>query len=563
MFAFTVDLLTGRFVAKAYNDHNRPEWPPHPARLFSALVATWAEGDPASPEGIMESHALRWLEEQGAPEILASGEHSIAVRTVMSVFVPVNDASIVSAPDRAPLDEAETAVAEATDDKMRIKAEKDLVKQRKKFEENTAKAIATSLKIGKETVSSALRVLPDFRGKQPRTFPSITPESSTFAFCWPEVTLSDDVREALQRLASRLVRIGHSSTLVSAAIKEGPLAALRARTEIFVPDSVSGSKTIRWVTPGQFDVLLEAFERHQETEPRVLPAKFVRYREGTETISESAKQTCFDSEFIVFRRLSGPRLPMVSTVGLAKQFRRALMSHADQPIDEIISGHKPEGAPAETPHVAVVPLPVVSGPYPDGALLRIAVVLPRNCNEASRRAVMRAVARMEQTSGIDGNDALSVEINLGEAGRLMVQRKEWGEEARNREWVKASTHWASATPIALDKNPGNLHDENVVRRQKAFEEATEIVAAAVANIGLPRPRSIDVVRSCVLPGSTKPRNFPRYPIDPRRNQRVLVHVRLVFDQVIQGPILLGAGRYDGLGLCLPIFPDRNKGSKQQ
>lgn len=54
MFAITIELLGGSYVATAYNDRDRGEWPPHPARLFSALVATWADGDPQSDEGLGE-----------------------------------------------------------------------------------------------------------------------------------------------------------------------------------------------------------------------------------------------------------------------------------------------------------------------------------------------------------------------------------------------------------------------------------------------------------------------------------------------------------------------------
>ena len=74
---------------------------------------------------------------------------------------------------------------------------------------------------------------------------------------------------------------------------------------------------------------------------------------------------------------------------------------------------------------------------------------------------------------------------------------------------------------------------------------------AVQRIGLPAPIEVDVLRSCVLPGTAKPLHYPRFPIDPRRPQRVLVHARLVFGEPVEGPVLLGAGRYQGLGLFLP------------
>ena len=87
-FGIEVNFLTGRYVATCHNERQRCEWPPHPARLFSALVATWAEDeqDPA------EREALEWLESQGPPAISASGA---TPRTVVSHFVPVNDTSVV------------------------------------------------------------------------------------------------------------------------------------------------------------------------------------------------------------------------------------------------------------------------------------------------------------------------------------------------------------------------------------------------------------------------------------------------------------------------------------
>ena len=32
MLALRIELLTGRYVATAYDDRNTAEWPPHPAR---------------------------------------------------------------------------------------------------------------------------------------------------------------------------------------------------------------------------------------------------------------------------------------------------------------------------------------------------------------------------------------------------------------------------------------------------------------------------------------------------------------------------------------------------
>ena len=39
MLTLEVEFLLGRYAAADFRDREQPEWPPHPARLFSALVA--------------------------------------------------------------------------------------------------------------------------------------------------------------------------------------------------------------------------------------------------------------------------------------------------------------------------------------------------------------------------------------------------------------------------------------------------------------------------------------------------------------------------------------------
>jgi len=56
-----------------------PEWPPHPGRVFCALVAAAEEGSP-------DDDALRWLETQPPPVVLASKSRSSRLPT----FVPTN-----------------------------------------------------------------------------------------------------------------------------------------------------------------------------------------------------------------------------------------------------------------------------------------------------------------------------------------------------------------------------------------------------------------------------------------------------------------------------------------
>jgi len=71
-----ISLMGGNYEA-ALDDG--PEWPPHPGRLFSALVA---QAEPGSDDDA----ALTWLEEQAPPVVLASA----AEPSIMNAFVPTN-----------------------------------------------------------------------------------------------------------------------------------------------------------------------------------------------------------------------------------------------------------------------------------------------------------------------------------------------------------------------------------------------------------------------------------------------------------------------------------------
>jgi CRISPR-associated protein Csb2 len=108
------------------------------------------------------------------------------------------------------------------------------------------------------------------------------------------------------------------------------------------------------------------------------------------------------------------------------------------------------------------------------------------------------------------------------------------------------------TPVALDRNPGNLGAADPGVRAAALEAARRSIIAGVRRIGLPAPVEVTVVRSCVVPGTAAPHAYPRFANGAGTLARVLVHVELRFAERVCGPVLLGAGRYRGLGLCLPV-----------
>jgi CRISPR-associated protein Csb2 len=87
MFAIRVTFLMGRVYSAVFDDGDskvEPEWPPHPSRLFSALVSAW--GDGGGEEELKP--ALEWIENQEAPTIHAG---DCTPRKLVQAFVPVND----------------------------------------------------------------------------------------------------------------------------------------------------------------------------------------------------------------------------------------------------------------------------------------------------------------------------------------------------------------------------------------------------------------------------------------------------------------------------------------
>ncbi len=544
MLAIELTLLTGRYTATAFNDRKRGEWPPHPARLFSALVSTCFESGGNSEE----VSALEWFESLGSPLIAAS---RYSEREVVTVFVPVNDSYITSDldEDQMLVDQARQALNTASSSKERDSLTKNLHKLEKKLADKMTKSSAPLTKPTSGQAISASKVLPDGRVRQPRTFPSVTPEVPIVTYAWPEVELSPSQRRVLDQILGRLVRLGHSSSFVSARLVDEP------GDPSYVPDP-EGPLPLRVVTMGQLQALARAFERHRETEPRVMPAKFVTYARPREPELPEFPSSNFSSSWLVFRRVAGPKLPNQALVGLARIVRKVLLRYCPQPVPELISGHQTDGTTSERQHLAIVPLPFVGSYRATGHLLGFALVPPVGISEQEQASLVRALRNWEDKTreGRDIEDLPELPIYLGNVGVWRVRRLEHEFTARTLSeatWCGPSRVWISSSPVALDRNPGDLSSRDPVKLAKAVEEARESIRRSLIRIGVSVPVEVELLPSAPLPGCVKARAFCPFPAEPGRITRVLTHAMLRFEEPIKGPILLGAGRYLGLGLFWP------------
>ncbi len=531
MLAIEVELLTGRYAATAHNDRVRAEWPPHPARFFSALVAALHDHDVVDPA---ERAALVWLEEQDAPSLQVNLR--VGRRQVHDVYVPVNDVTLGLDTE---IREAEKALQQAANGSANQKAAKRKLDTARKAP-NIVDAAPSD-----KALKTAIALLPERRTRQVRTFPVVLPETPTFAFLWPKADPKDH-REALKRLCARVTRLGHSSSLVRCAIVERDLLPT------LVP-SDDGDVVLRVVGPGQVKRLEEFFKHHQGVESRVLPARPQRYGPAFKKTTESkpAESVFSPTDWVIFERVGGARPLASRATDLARALRDALIGMPrKQDLPATISGKTGE-VPTQQPHVAFVPLPFVGHEYADGALMGCALVLPRKLPKDDRAILLRLVAEWEKEPA---NQHGVLTLAGSTLPPLQVRRVEVSAKATldPMRWSRSAKRFITATPIALDRNPGNLRSNQSGTARKAALEAQQSISDSCQHVVGVRPISVEVSLAPLLPGAQHVREFLPWPGRPGRTPRVRVHADIRFAEPVRGPLLLGAGRYFGLGLCLPV-----------
>jgi CRISPR-associated protein Csb2 len=560
MLGLEIRLLTERFASGTVEDPRVPEWPPHPARVYSALVAALYDV-PEPPQD--EVDALEWLARAGPPEVLASDAWP---RHLGNVFVPTNDQRVLADIDLhiRRLSAAEEELANAGGARQRA-AERKVRSAEKKLLE---RSIASARDDGSGAPSNARELL-DRRAKpQPRAFPAVIPHDPVIHLCWG-VSPDPDLFEALDRVAARVARLGHSSSLVSFRFVSDAVEVGDRRR--FVP-SDRGDQFLRVPFPDQLERLHDEHERHRQVERRVLPAHHIRYRDATcEQQAESLPHTVFaesDQDWIVFEVVGPPHggrrhlLDLSLAQQVARAMRGLLLSHIDlERSPPSITGHEADGSPAKVPHLAYVPLADVGYPYSSGSILGLALIPPRELETRARDLMLEAIFRAEADAGRsvaaprwgDHGPPL-LRLALGRHGVVYLQRLRGPSPTRALSpyrWTRPAQRWYTASAIALSKNPGKLYSRNAETVARATAEAERVIAADCRNLGLPEPAAVWVHKRSLLNGAPAARRFMPFPADDGGLRRVCVHAEIVFDKPVRGPLLIGAGRFFGLGLCAP------------
>lgn len=373
--------------------------------------------------------------------------------------------------------------------------------------------------------ASDISILPERRRRQPRRFPAAIPEKPVASLIWAQDP-PEAVLRHLQSLARDVAYVGHSASLTRCAF---------ANSE---PND-AGDPVTRTLYPGRLSELERAFARGAR------PARGTVVRTAEKARASARPRSLFGQEWL--------RLAIVDGVADARAtplFCKAIFALLKEKFDgagplEIV-GHEADGAVARAPHMAAVPLLNVGFEHSDGGLMGFGLIPPDGSDALKTAAFVAALRRWRA-----GGFKLWVEGHPLTLTLAFADDDPRASLAPGR-YVKPSKVWATATPMVLDRHL-KAGDPKSLR-----EEKEALIKAACRNIGLPDPEAVAFGKHSAVggavsaaPSGNAPR-WTRWAVPSAFASRPLTHAVLEFEVEVEGPVLLGAGRFCGLGLCLPL-----------
>jgi CRISPR-associated protein Csb2 len=552
--------LTSRCVATRVDAREQPEWPPHPGRLYMALAAAYFETDGTDDQKAAERRTLEWLASLPAPRIYW---RAATERSPVTCYVPVNDAP---QPNKAMLQSAP-----------------GMPRSRQ------SRAFPT--------------VIPD----RPDGLDDSHPDVS---FEWPEAFDLDDHLSALEQLCRALIRIGHSSSFVMGWCEASEVST---DGEFWEPTSSGSELTCRIAVAGELERLEAACQVDRinlfgdlKTEiessrgaaqaaakkrfeaafglpfksslrpPEPTPASlgiWQGYRPSSEVRAEQVvrENAYFERNLLILAKLDGPSLDVERTLALTQALRAALIArHGDAMIPAWLCGHDANGSPTSSPHAAFLALPFAGYAHADGHLMGLAIALPKGIPAAERGRWLGPLLVDPETGEAASSPLKLWGPDLPDWTLQLEERPSPPLILQNETWTKPSTTWASVTPVVLDRFPKSSRGDD---RRVWHAEVVDIVRVSCTRAGLPEPLEVDLDSTAWHTGVPRAwgktrrisgpdreplsaplgDGFPPLPSKKSRPAKPQLHVWLRFDQRVSGPVLIGAGRFQGYGLCKPIL----------
>lgn len=482
--------------------HGEGDWPPSPARLFQALVAGSAVGAHL-PEDCAD--ALRWLEAIPAlPEICAQRAW-LGLR--YTTFVPNNDLDAKGGDPRQ----------------------------------------VANIRVGKS-------VRPHYiDAGQPLLY------SWRFEASDPAVASARRICE----MANNLYQLGRGVDMAWAKAKlldadDGEAMIESAFGEIFRPGRGAGETELPCPQRGSLASLLLRFQAHQERFSSVKEGKKVnvyfanppKARFQRVTYNPSQQWRLFD---LRTNRDGNPfrSWPQGQIVSLVEQVRDKAVERLSQAlpdqteiIEQVLIGRNATQTD-KARRVRLIPLPSIGHQKTNRSIRRLLVVVPPDCP-------LRFGDIEWAISGLALDDEGAGETVLVGAEDLSMLRHyalESGDSHRL---------WRSVTPVALPQRAARRRIEPRHRTEQAksgpervAEEhhACAAVAQALRHAGI--RTGVDAIRVQREPFSGRGLRAETFAEGTRFAKERLWHVELRFAESINGPLVIGDGRYLGLGLLAP------------
>ncbi len=492
-------LLSIRFHDGRY--HGTGEWPPAPARIFQALVAAAARGAKLVDE---DRKALNWLETLEPPWIAAP---TARTGQPCKTFVPNNDLDKIGG-DLRRIGEIRTA-----------------------------------------------------KNTRPYIFDSGVP--LLFAWTYNGGGSAEDIARTICQIAERLYQLGRGVDMAWASAEVLYASEIETRLArhggvVHRPSEGGAGKALLCPTKGSLASLKERYDANR--------SRFTYVREGRKVqplFSQSPKPrfakvaydapprrflfemraATYDESFVPWPPTKAAELVVALRDKAAGRLKATLPGEGGK-IDRVLIGREATEAD-KAARVRIVPLPSIGHSQADCAIRRVMVEVPPNCP-------LRADDVAWAFSGLEEIDPETGEIlwNLVRAEeRRMLDHYGIGDSERHDYRV-----WRTITPAALPIMPVSASERVMGRRASGAKRAASEANAAFAvkqalrHAGVVVPvESIRVQREPLDRYGTRAKEFAT----ERFAARGLHHVEIAFAQAVRGPLVIGNGRYLGLGLMAP------------
>lgn len=471
------------------------DWPPAPARLFQALVAGAARGGKLTYDDKM---ALEWLETLKAPVIAAP---AVRMGQTFRNYVPDNDLDAVGC------DLKQIAG---------IRTDKSI--QPHIFDSHIPLLFVWTFNGNRDSEGKAQSVCKIVE----RLYQ--LGRGVDMAWAYAELLDIDDIENCLTRHRCVVYRPSENATgegLLSP--QKGSLASLERRFE-------ANKSRFTLIRRGR------KYQTHFSPPPKPLFTK-VAYNAPPRRFLFEIRAATHDGSFVALPCTQTQTLVVALRNKAVARLQEALTDDAAK-IDRVLIGRGAKEVD-KAARVRIVPLPSIGHSHADCAIRRILVEVPPNCP-------LRADDIEWAFSGLENIDPATGEIvwnliHAREGGML----DHYGIGGTKQSGFRV---WRTITPVALPVVRIGRRTSGG-KRLEGEEKTIRTVVQALRHAGVTMP--IESVRIQREPFDSKGVRAEEFSMPERFVARGLYHVEIVFAKGLCGPLVIGNGRYLGLGLMAP------------